>query len=536
MVRKDFYLYLILFFIFIVTYVFLLGSYQLIDVDETRYVEIAKKMFYSNDYLSLKLNGEYFFEKPPLFFWLECLSFKLFGNISEFTARIPIVLLSLLPLSLLFSISKKVKDINFAFINSIILMSSLEYIILTKMAILDSVFTSFTVASILCYFYTFYLEGKKQKIFNILIYIFSAFAVLAKGIPGIIIPYSIIIVNSIIFKNYKNLFFNLLFGTLIFLIIVVPWHYIMLDIHGMDFFNDYIVKHHIMRFIGSDIIGKQQPVYFYILTILWGFFPYIFTFIFGLIIDIKEFFKKKINFLDINKDFGKFIFLNVISMALILIFFSVSTTKLITYILPIFPFIAILSGRYFYEFIYETKNKNFVYYSLITLVLFMFIVALLSCFISFYIEKNIYINIKNLQIFIVLIFFIFSFSIFYLLISNKRLYSFICIAVFMSLISSVGGYLIHKFDYSFGQDDLMKYAKYAKENNYTISTYLTGKRYSILYYSDLDKIDFHVYDENWFKEEIKKKNNIIVIRNRDLKSVNIWPKYKGVKYSILQNN
>ena len=255
-----------------------------------------------------------------------------------------------------------------------------------------------------------------------------------------------------------------------------------------------------------------------------------------MIIDIKEFFKKKINFLDINKDFGKFIFLNVISMALILIFFSVSTTKLITYILPIFPFIAILSGRYFYEFIYETKNKNFVYYSLITLVLFMFIVALLSCFISFYIEKNIYINIKNLQIFIVLIFFIFSFSIFYLLISNKRLYSFICIAVFMSLISSVGGYLIHKFDYSFGQDDLMKYAKYAKENNYTISTYLTGKRYSILYYSDLDKIDFHVYDENWFKEEIKKKNNIIVIRNRDLKSVNIWPKYKGVKYSILQNN
>ena len=82
----------------------------------------------------------------------------------------------------------------------------------------------------------------------------------------------------------------------------------------------------------------------------------------------------------------------------------------------------------------------------------------------------------------------------------------------------------------------MKYAKLAKENNYTISTYLTGKRYSLLYYSDLDNIDFHSKDEIWFNNEIKKKNNLIIIRNRDLNLVNIKPKYKGVKYSIIQNN
>ncbi len=536
MVRKDFYLYLILFFIFIMTYIFLLGSYELIDVDETRYVEIAKKMFLSKDYLTLKLNGAYFFEKPPLFFWLECLSFKLFGKISEFTARLPIVILSLLPSCLLFCISKKVKDIKFAFINLIILMSSLEYVILTKMAILDSVFTSFTVASVLCFFYTFYTDGKKKKIFNILIYMFSALAVLAKGIPGVIIPYSIIIVTSFIFKSYNKLFLNLLLGTLIFLIIVIPWHYIMLDIHGMDFFNDYIVKHHIMRFIGSDIIGKQQPIYFYFLTILWGFFPYTFTFIFGIVSDLKKIYFYKIKFLDINRNFDKFIFLNIISAVLILIFFSASTTKLITYILPVFPFLSVITGRYFYTFIYENENKNFVYYSLITLALFMFIASLLSCFVYFYVEKDIYINIINLQIFIVLTFFISSFLIFSLLINNKRLYSLIYIAFFMSLISCIGGYLVHKFDYSFGQNDLMKYAKLAKENNYTISTYLTGKRYSLLYYSDLDNIDFHSKDEIWFNNEIKKKNNLIIIRNRDLNLVNIKPKYKGVKYSIIQNN
>ena len=63
------------------------------DVDETRYVAMARDMFLSKDFLTLYLNGEYFFEKPPLYFWQECLSFALFGKINEFTARFPVALL-----------------------------------------------------------------------------------------------------------------------------------------------------------------------------------------------------------------------------------------------------------------------------------------------------------------------------------------------------------------------------------------------------------------------------------------------------------
>mgnify|MGYP003299958663 CR=1 FL=1 len=67
-------------------------AYALMDVDESRYVSMAKDMFNTKDFMTLYLNNEYFFEKPPLYFWGECLSFALFGHISEFTARFPVAL------------------------------------------------------------------------------------------------------------------------------------------------------------------------------------------------------------------------------------------------------------------------------------------------------------------------------------------------------------------------------------------------------------------------------------------------------------
>ena len=154
-------LFLILFISFAIIYVMLLGAYPLLEPDETRYVTMARDMFTSGNYLTLYLNGEYFFEKPPLFFWLESLSFWFFKDISEFTARFPVVILSLLPLGLLFSLSEKVKNQKFAFLNSAILLTTLEYVLITKIAMLDSVLTSLVSSSVLCYFFTFFVSEEK---------------------------------------------------------------------------------------------------------------------------------------------------------------------------------------------------------------------------------------------------------------------------------------------------------------------------------------------------------------------------------------
>lgn len=253
-----------------------LGAYPLLDVDETRYVNMAREMFQTKDFLTLYLNGDYFFEKPPLFFWLECLSFKLFGVVSELSARLPIVLLSLLPAGLLLFLCRKVKGDKFAIITTATLFTSLEYIFLTKIAILDSVLTSFVVSSVLCYFYTFYVEEKNKKYFWLFTYVFAALAVLAKGIPGIAIPALTIGISTIVFKTYKETL-KCSWGILVFLLITLPWHLIMLKMYGSVFFDEYIIKHHILRFLGSEIIDRNQPWYFYVLTLSWGLFPHIFV-------------------------------------------------------------------------------------------------------------------------------------------------------------------------------------------------------------------------------------------------------------------
>lgn len=453
-------LFLILFISFAIIYVMLLGAYPLLEPDETRYVTMARDMFTSGNYLTLYLNGEYFFEKPPLFFWLESLSFCFFKDISEFTARFPVVILSLLPLGLLFFLSEKVKNQKFAFLNSAILLTTLEYVLITKIAMLDSVLTSLVSSSVLCYFFTFFVSEENKKYFWYSCYILMGLAVLAKGIPGVVIPAGTILTGTIIFRTYKETLKNMPAGIVLFLIIALPWHIIMLLKHGSLFFNEYIIKHHLMRFLGAEVIHRNEPVYFYFVTLLWGLFPWIFSLLSSL---------RKPRKFNLENGYDKFLVLNITAILVILVFFSCSGAKLITYILPVYPFFAVLIGHIWYE---RSMKK------------FMVIVAV------------------------------------------------------MTILGGFASPFGYKLDYSFGQNDLMQFAKMAKDNNYTISTYKTGKKYSLLYYSGLKNVEFHTGENpEWLRNELCRKNNYLIVRNKEIKDlpVNTEIVKQGVKYSIIKS-
>ena len=254
-----------------------IGNYALMDVDETRYVAMSRDMFHSKDFLTLYLNGDYFFEKPPLYFWGECISFAIFGKVNEFTARFPVALYGFLSTLLVYFTGRKVVSRKFGLISALILATSLEFIILAKFAILDIVVSTCVGFSVMFGFLTQFVAENNKKYFWWLFYIFSGLAVMAKGIPGFVVPFGTMFFVSIINKRFKEIFRPQYFivGFILFFLIVLPWHLIMFKIHDPLFFREYIIKHHLERFINSNEIGRKQPFYFYFLTFLWGFFPWI---------------------------------------------------------------------------------------------------------------------------------------------------------------------------------------------------------------------------------------------------------------------
>ena len=342
-----------------------IGNYPLMDVDETRYVSMARDMFLSKDFLTLYLNGNYFFEKPPLYFWQECVSFWLFrGNINEFTARFPVALLGFCFSFVVYFSSKIWVNKKYAILTSLILASSLEFIMLSKYAILDIVLTFYIGLAIISYFHTYFCNEKNKKYFWWLFYLFSGLAVMAKGVPGFVIPFGTVFFCAIYFKNFKEVFkpINFLPGVILFSVITIPWHILMFKIHGKLFFDEYIIKHHLHRFfnVKNDDIGRKQPFYFYLVTIFWGFIPWIFSFCALVFHKIKNFASEnvmqKIKTFDFStsNNYEKVLSLAFINIIWIVLFFSSSTTKLSTYILPVYYPLSLVTAVIWLQFL--SKN------------------------------------------------------------------------------------------------------------------------------------------------------------------------------------
>ena len=486
--HRDLFTFLGLLVICYFVFFFNIGNYALMDVDETRYVSMARDMFHGKDFLTLYLNGDYFFEKPPLYFWGECLSFAIFGKVNEFTARFPVALYGTLSALLVYFTGKKVVSRRFGVISAIILATTLEFVILAKFAILDIVVTTCIGFSVMFGFLRQFVADKNKKYMWWLFYIFSGLAVMAKGIPGFVVPFAVMFFVTLASKTFKQVFrpHYILPGFLLFFLIVLPWHIIMFKIHDPLFFNEYIMKHHINRFFSSSQIDREQPFYFYILTILWGLIPWVFSVIAIAIAKVKAL--KNLSFKDLS-DRKKFLLFNGIAFLVTMLFFSASKTKLITYILPVYFFTSFIIGALWENYMFNNKFKKPVNISVYILGGICILAGIVTCFSKYFLPAQVYSDlllIKWFSISLVLLFGIFSII---CAVKNWHKGVFACYALLIIIASAFGTKLFYNMDYEFGQNDLMKFAKYAKQNNKKIVVLNNERKYSVLYYynSPVDK-------------------------------------------------
>lgn len=309
---------------------FKLGSFTLFDVDEAVFSTSTKEMIESGNWITPTYNGEIRYDKPILFYWLMAVSYKIFG-INEFGARFPSALASTILIIAVFFFVRYVRDDNIAFHAAISSVLTIYFLVYSHAAVTDMMLTLFISLSLFS-FYLWIHGEKKSRITNKMymygFYCFSALAFLTKGLIGIVFPFGIAMVYMIItdgWKGFKRIF--ILKGIILFMIISLPWYITQIIINGQEFFDLFFVKHHFKRYTGV-ISGHKGPIYYYILMLIIGFFPWVAFLPAG----IKNTLKGK----------DRFQIFAFTWFAFILIFFSFSTTKLPNYILPALPATSIL--------------------------------------------------------------------------------------------------------------------------------------------------------------------------------------------------
>jgi 4-amino-4-deoxy-L-arabinose transferase-like glycosyltransferase len=315
----------------------MLGSRGFSVPDEGRYSEIPREMVERADYVTPYLNGIKYFEKPPLLYWLQAGSIKSFG-LSEWSLRFPTALLALLGCLMTYAGARLLYNRQTGLLSAAILATNVLYFSMAHAITLDMTLSVILTGCLLAFIVGVeYPPGKQRRWFLWAMYAFSALAVLTKGLVGIVFPGMIIAIWIIACNQWrilKDLYIPS--GIFIFLLITVPWH-LLVQSANPEFFHFYFIEQHFERYFTMSA-GRYKPNWFFIPIALLGFFPWVLFFIQAVYRELPRSWPA----LQTHKT-GLFFILWVF---LIFIFFSLSKSKLIPYILPIFPALAIITGRY----------------------------------------------------------------------------------------------------------------------------------------------------------------------------------------------
>lgn len=318
-------------------FTFMLGNRSLSVPDEGRYVEIPREMVATGDYLTPRLNGVKYFEKPVLFYWLEAFSIKLFG-LDEFTLRLWPMLFALLGSLSVAVAGDRLFGRMSGLLGAVVLATSLLYYGMSRAIILDMPVTALlTVALFFFITGTHEAMGRKRMLLLYGFYAFSALAVLAKGLIGIIIPGMVIFAWILVLGEWRMLKqLYLPSGIALFLLIAAPWH-ILVTRANPEFFHFYFIQEHFLRYL-TTMHSRYQPPWFFVPIVLLGMFPWSVFLLQAIKHSIPSTWRERHEHRDA-------LFL-LLWAGLVFSFFSASGSKLVPYILPVLPPLALLIGRY----------------------------------------------------------------------------------------------------------------------------------------------------------------------------------------------
>jgi len=304
--------------------------------DEGRYGEIGRWMLQSGDWLTPRLNGIPFFHKPPYVYWLEAMSLATFG-INELALRLVPALHVGLMLVVLYLAARTISTEQIARRAALMLGTSLTFLVGGQYVNHDMAVATWIGVAIWCFAFAFMAGERPNATLARLGFVACAFGLLSKGLIGIALPGMVLFIWLIWTRQFKKvLYLPWLSGLALFALIALPW-FVIAQQKYPQLFDYMFIKHHFDRYTSTSY-NNQQSWWFYLLAVLLLFFPWVF---FALNQVRRQISHAPGATPSVAKEWLSLCWIWAVA---IITFFSIPNSKLVGYMLPVMPALALLSA------------------------------------------------------------------------------------------------------------------------------------------------------------------------------------------------
>lgn len=249
-----------------------LGQVHLFDWDEINFAESAREMIVTGNYGRVQVNFQPFWEKPPLFFWLQCISMTAFG-VNEFAARLPNALFGILSLLTLYLIGRKTVDQRFGFLWAVCYLGSFLPHLYFKSGIIDPVFNYFIFMGVYFGFRDLNGVAASRSAKNAALSgMFIGLSNLTKGPVGLLI-FLLTFTSYWLAARCRRMtsFKNVLVFAMSFVAVSLMWFGMEVMHNGLWFVIEF-VKYQAELF-ATPVAGHHQPIYYHFAVVMVGCFP-----------------------------------------------------------------------------------------------------------------------------------------------------------------------------------------------------------------------------------------------------------------------
>ena len=247
-----------------------LGLRPLLEPDEGRYAEIPREMSVSGDWVTPRLNGIKYFEKPPLQYWATAAIYSVFGA-SEWSARLWSCALAFLCIPLTFAFARHVyRDTRVAMVAAACLAMNPYFAIVGQLNLLDSGFCFFLVASVFAFLRArdSEPESRAEMRWMLAAAVALGLAVLSKGIAALVLIAGTVLASMWVARDVRPLRrWHLLVTLPAFLAVTVPW-FLVVSRRNPEFASFFFIHEHFARYL-TDVSDRVQPWWYFVPFVLF---------------------------------------------------------------------------------------------------------------------------------------------------------------------------------------------------------------------------------------------------------------------------